>query len=113
MTTTLPRFPMDQSSTGSTKVLPNKNNEVISLPPVSGHKLLVMQRHSALILDQGNMVKQEMMMGFSIKQMQRVKALKRLGTTEQEIWDAYAYKISQLGSQLSITAPQHKTSALI
>ncbi|OQR98954.1 hypothetical protein ACHHYP_07373 [Achlya hypogyna] len=70
-----------------------------------------LQRHSALILENGSITKEEVVMGFSIKQMQRVKALKRLGATEQEIWDAYAYKISQLGSQLTVKGSPRKASS--
>ncbi|EQC36811.1 hypothetical protein SDRG_05642 [Saprolegnia diclina VS20] len=70
-----------------------------------------LQRHSGNIVETGTLAKEEILMGFSVKQMHRVKALKRLGASEQEVWDAYAHKISQLGAQLHMKPSARKASS--
>ncbi|KDO32859.1 hypothetical protein SPRG_02552 [Saprolegnia parasitica CBS 223.65] len=67
-----------------------------------------LQRHSGNLVETGTLTKEEILMGFSVKQMHRVKALKRLGVSEQDVWDAYAHKISQLGAQLHIKPASRK-----
>ncbi|KAH9106983.1 hypothetical protein LEN26_002062 [Aphanomyces euteiches] len=70
-----------------------------------------LQRHSAVVdLSREKMTKEEVLCGYSKKQMQRVKAIKSLGTTEEEIEDDHSQRVSQLGIQ--IEPPKESFSSL-
>ncbi|KAF0689942.1 Aste57867_18635 [Aphanomyces stellatus] len=54
------------------------------------------RRHCGVILAEPN-TKEEFLLGFSTEQLQRIKAVKTLGTSEGEILDTYCKQISDLG----------------
>ncbi|RHY34093.1 hypothetical protein DYB32_001129 [Aphanomyces invadans] len=60
-----------------------------------------LQRHSA-VLDNTDekLTKEELMCGYSKKQILRAKAVRSLGTSEEEILDNHAQRVSELGAQV-------------
>ncbi|RHY87589.1 hypothetical protein DYB37_000386 [Aphanomyces astaci] len=62
------------------------------------------QRHSAVLeLSIDQLTKEELLCGYSKKQMLRAKAVRSLGTSEEEIIDDHAQRVSGLGAQSSAT----------
>ncbi|ETV89377.1 hypothetical protein H257_00682 [Aphanomyces astaci] len=63
-----------------------------------------LQRHSAVLeLSIDQLTKEELLCGYSKKQMLRAKAVRSLGTSEEEIIDDHAQRVSGLGAQSSAT----------
>jgi hypothetical protein len=59
-------------------------------------------KHSGTL--NGPIPKTEFILGFTEEQIQREKAVKQLGTTEQEILDDYCHRVSSLGTQTQSTS---------
>ncbi|KAF0701143.1 Aste57867_8366 [Aphanomyces stellatus] len=75
-----------------------------------------LQKHSAVIdLSKEELSKEERAMGYCKKQMDRVKAVKNLGTTEEEIIEDHAHRVSQLGHQVShiSVSPRKRRSSIM
>ena len=78
---------------------------------LESHSIIV-QRHSAVVdLSKEKMTKEELLFGYSKKQMQRVKAVKSLGTTEEEIVDDHSVRVSQLGIQIEPPKQSFRSSS--
>ncbi|ETW06394.1 hypothetical protein H310_02667 [Aphanomyces invadans] len=54
------------------------------------------RRHCGVILSEP-LTKEELLLGFSAEQLRRIKAIKTMGTSENEILDVYCKQISNLG----------------
>jgi hypothetical protein len=59
------------------------------------------KKYSAVIIPRADepLSKEEEFLGYSYEQQKQAKALHRLGATEEEVLNAHAHKISQLGQQ--------------
>lgn len=57
-----------------------------------------LRRYTGIATKKMGRNKAELVFGFTDEQLQRDKAIKRLGTTEQEIFDDYCRRVSMLGT---------------